>query len=98
MSYVVAAVWTAREGTADAVAAAVAELIAPSRAEPGNLVYEPHRDPADPNVFFFYERYADRAAYDAHAASEHFVRHAIETAIPLLASRERAFYVPWDEA
>lgn len=97
MSYVVAAVWTAKEGNSDAVAAAIAELIAPSRAEPGNLVYEPHRDPADPDVFFFYERYVDQAAYEAHAASEHFARHAVGTAIPLLASRERAFYIGWGD-
>ena len=57
MAYVVCAKWIAKEGEADAVAAAIAKLAGPSRAEPGILQYQPHRDPENPNVFFFYEQY-----------------------------------------
>ncbi|MFZ0090877.1 MAG: putative quinol monooxygenase [Solirubrobacteraceae bacterium] len=95
MAYVVLARWIARPGEADAVARAIDALIEPSRAEPGNLVYQPHRDPADPHVFLLYEQYTDAAAYQAHGASEHFQRHAVRDAIPRLEARERSFYETW---
>ncbi|HVW47127.1 MAG TPA: putative quinol monooxygenase [Solirubrobacterales bacterium] len=93
MAYVVIAYWTAAEGEEEAVAAALANLTGPSRAEPGNLDYVVHRDPADPRRFVIYERYADEAAYTAHAESEHFRRHATRDGIPRLRSRERDFLV-----
>jgi quinol monooxygenase YgiN len=96
MAFVVAATWTARPGEEDAVAGALARLTPGSRAEPGMLLYQPHRDPADPRVFFLYEQYADRAAYDAHTASQHFERHALGDAIPRLERRERVYYETWD--
>jgi quinol monooxygenase YgiN len=96
MAYVVTAKWTAKEGEEEAVAAAIAKVIEPSRAEPGNLLYQAHRDPDNPRVFFFYEQYADADAYAAHGASAHFAEHALGDAIPRLESRERAFYETWD--
>ncbi len=95
MAYVVVATWIARPGEEDAVAAAINALIEPSRAEPGNLLYQPHRDPNDPAAFFLYEQYVDEAAYIAHGVSEHFQRHAVEHAIPRLERRERSFYETW---
>ena len=92
MAFVVIAKWTAREGEEDAVAAAIAALVEPSRAEPGSLAYFPSRDPEDPRVFVIYERYVDEDAYKAHAESEHFRRHGLEDGIPRLESRERSFY------
>ena len=96
MAFVVTAKWIAREGEEEKVAAAIQKLVGPSRAEPGMLFYQPHRDPEDPRVFFFYEQYVDRAAYEAHGASEHFKQHGFGEAIPLLESRERGFYETWD--
>jgi len=96
MAYVVAVRWVAREGEEEHVAAAVAKLVPPSRAEPGVLFYQPHRDPENPRVFYFYEQYVDQAAYEAHGASEHFQRHGAGEAIPLLEDRERGFYETWD--
>ena len=95
MAYVVLARWIARPGEEEAVAAAIDALIEPSRAEPGNLVYEAHRDPADPRVFMLYEQYADEAGYRAHGESEHFKRHGHGDAIPRLEARERSFYETW---
>ena len=80
MAYVVLARWVAKPGEEDAVAAAIDALIEPSRAEPANLVYEAHRDPADPRVFMLYE---------------HFKRHGHGNALPRLADRERSFYETW---
>ena len=54
----------------------------PSKAEPGVLLYQPHRDPENPNVFFFYEQYTDAAAYQAHVESEHFKQQGFGDAIP----------------
>lgn len=96
MAFVVTAKWTVKEGEEAAVAAAVEAIAAATVDEPGNLYYQAHRDPEDPTVFFFYEQYVDKAAYEAHGASAHFQRLAFGDAIPRLASRERAFYETWD--
>ena len=96
MAYVVCATWTAKEGEADNVAAAVRNLAAPSKAEPGVLLYQAHRDPENPQVFFFYEQYADKAAYEAHVESGHFKQYGFGDAIPRLEERSRAFYETWD--
>jgi quinol monooxygenase YgiN len=95
VAYVVLAKWIARAGEEEAVAAAIGALIAPSRAEPGNLLYQAHRDPSDPRVFLLYEQYVDQAGYEAHGGSEHFARHALQDAIPRLQARERSFYETW---
>jgi quinol monooxygenase YgiN len=90
-AFVVVARWTAQPGHEAAVRQAIQELVAPSRAEPGNLLYEVNEDPDDPRVFVFYEQYADEDAYGAHGSSEHFKRLATDGAIPLLETRERWF-------
>jgi (4S)-4-hydroxy-5-phosphonooxypentane-2,3-dione isomerase len=96
MSYVVIAQWTAKPGSEDDVAAAIEKLIAPSRAEPGCLAYRAQRNVTDDAAFLLYEEYVDEAAYAAHGESEHFKRYGLGEGIPLLASRERAFYRPLD--
>jgi quinol monooxygenase YgiN len=95
MAYVVLARWVAKPGEEAAVAAAIDALIEPSRAEPGNLMYEAHHDPADPRVFLLYEQYADEDGYKAHAESDHFKRHGRGDALPRLEARERSFYETW---
>jgi quinol monooxygenase YgiN len=96
MAYVVCAKWTAKEGEADNVEAAIRKVVGPSRAEPGMLMYQPHRDPENPNVFFFYEQYRAKEDYDAHIESEHMKQWGFGDAIPRLESRERSFYETWD--
>jgi len=63
-------------------------LATASRAEPGCVVYVPHRVEGEPDTVLIYEQYADQAALDAHRASEHFRRYAIQGLYQLL--RERA--------
>ena len=93
MAYVVCAKWTAKEGKEGRLEEVIEELREPSTAEPGNLLYQPHRSPDDPRVFFLYEQYQDEAGYEAHMATEHFTRLVKEEAIPdLLEAREREFY------
>ncbi|MCY4085840.1 MAG: putative quinol monooxygenase [Actinomycetia bacterium] len=96
MGYVVTAKWTARPGEEEAVAAAIAKLVGPARKEPGNVVYQPHRDPEDPRVFFFYEEFAGADAYQAHLDSAHMQEYGFGEAIPRLESRERAFFETWE--
>ena len=92
MAYVVSATWTAQPGSEDVVLDAIEKLTPPSREEPGNRFYQAYQDPAEPLVFRLFEIYDDGDAYAAHGASTHFKEFALEQAIPVLASRERAFY------
>jgi quinol monooxygenase YgiN len=91
MTYVVIAKWTANEGAEEAVLDAIRQLIPLSRAEPGSRVYQPCRNPEDPREFVLFEVYDDEASYQAHLESEHGRRYIVETAVPLLAGRERTF-------
>jgi len=92
MAFVVSAVWTAQPGQEGVVLDAIEKLGPLSREEPGNQAYHAFQDPAEPLVFRLFEIYDDQAAADAHWASAHFKEFALEQAIPVLASRERAFY------
>lgn len=81
----VIAVLTARPGQADALRALLADLVGPSRAEPGNLRYDLWTDRAEPGRFVLDELYADPAAAAAHQASAHF--QAYRAAVEALAER-----------
>jgi quinol monooxygenase YgiN len=94
MAYTVSVTWIAKEGEEDAVASALTELVEPSRAEPGVLIYIPHRDPEDPRRFYIFEQYVDADAYTAHTETEHFKRLGFGDAIPRLEDRRREFYEP----
>jgi len=41
--------------------------------EPGCRQFDVCTDPARPDAVFLYERYCDRAAFEAHLASSHFL-------------------------
>jgi quinol monooxygenase YgiN len=97
VTYVVIARWTAKPGNEEAVAAALEQLAPASRRESGCMKYLVNRSLDDPKVFLLYEEYVDEDAYKAHAASEHFTRHALGEGIPLLESREREFFAPFVE-
>lgn len=92
MAIVLKATWIAREGTEEEVLDALTSVAAASRQEPGCRFYQPYRDPAAPRVFHIFEVYDDGSAVEAHGASEHFRTHVLERAVPLLESRERAFF------
>jgi quinol monooxygenase YgiN len=93
MAYVVSAKWRAKAGQEDRLAEICQEMTEPSRNEPGNLFYQAHRSPEDPQLFYLYEQYADQAGYQAHMDSEHFTRLVKGEAIPdLLEAREREFF------
>jgi quinol monooxygenase YgiN len=66
----------AAKGKGDALAALLTEQVAAVRkAEPGCLVYRPHRSTKDPDLFIFYEQYKDEAAFDAHRQAPHLAAY-----------------------
>ena len=57
---------------ADEFPSLIADYIAASRAEPGNLFFDWCRSADDPNLWFLIEGFRDAAAGEAHVSSEHF--------------------------
>ena len=66
----------AAKGKADALAALLIEQVRAVRdAEPGCVAYRLHRSTQDPNLFLFYEIYADQAAFDLHRNATHLAAY-----------------------
>jgi quinol monooxygenase YgiN len=93
MSFVLVVRMTAQEGTEDEAVATMRELAEATRQEPGCELYIPTQDPENPRSFLFYEQYVDKAALEAHGASDHFQQLALGKLFPLMeGERERTFY------
>lgn len=75
-------------GDREQVSELLRSLAMESRREPGCVVYVPHRIEGEPDTVLIYEQYADTAALEAHRASPHYRRYAIQGLYQLL--RERA--------
>jgi quinol monooxygenase YgiN len=73
MDFTIFGRFRAREGQADAVAAAIAEVVPATRAEPDCRMIEAHRSVQDPRLFFIHSRWPDEAAFERHAALPHTV-------------------------
>jgi quinol monooxygenase YgiN len=94
VAYAVIVRWVARPGEEAEVERCLRALIGPSRDEPGNLVYQPHRDLDDPRVFHIYEQYVDEASALAHLETSHVRALGFGDAIPRLEDRQRVPCVP----
>jgi quinol monooxygenase YgiN len=92
--FVVAVTIEAREGEGDAVAALIAQLVAPTLAEPGVKLFIPYRSPDNPLLFFIFELYVSEDGWRAHQESPHF-KALIPQLLPRAARRERIPYVPF---
>lgn len=68
----IVATLTARPGKAAALRALLDSMLAPSRAEAGNLRYDLWQDQAEPGRFVLDELYTDAAAVAAHRETAHF--------------------------
>lgn len=79
--------YTAASGEEDEVADLVVQLAAASRTEPGNVDFTAYRQLDDPRRFVLLERYASRAALDAHRDTAHFADLVAGRLIPRLDSR-----------
>lgn len=66
----------AAKGKGDALQALLTEQVGVIRgSEPGCLAYRLHRAADDPDLFLFYETYADGAAFDVHRKSPHLATY-----------------------
>jgi quinol monooxygenase YgiN len=88
MSLTILGFWRASAGESEAVAQRALAVALVSRLEPGCLEYRVHRDRADPREFVLFERYTNRAAVEAHRASEHFQKVVLADIVPRLERRE----------
>ncbi len=68
----ITAILAARPGRTDDLQALLLGMVAPSRAEPGNLRWDVWRDQAGPDRFVLDELYIDNAAVAAHRQTPHF--------------------------
>lgn len=72
----ITAILTAKPGKTADLEALIKDMIAPCRAEPGNLRWDVWQDQDDPTRFVLDELYVDEAAVKAHRASPHFLAYA----------------------
>jgi quinol monooxygenase YgiN len=63
---------TAKPGKEAELRAALVSMLAPSRAEPGCVLYQLHEDTVTPGRFVFYEIWKDAATFEFHTKTEHF--------------------------
>jgi quinol monooxygenase YgiN len=89
-----AVTWEAKEGEAEAVAEVLRRMASAVKAEPGTLLFWPHRSPANERVFFLYELFADESAFQAHQQTDYFKSLVLGQAVPKLARRERVPFMP----
>ncbi|HEY2991308.1 MAG TPA: putative quinol monooxygenase [Methylomirabilota bacterium] len=73
----------ARPGQESAVAEALRDVVAPSRAEPGCLDIHAFRSTRDGRLFYIHSRWKDEAAFEHHATLPHTVRF-LERVAPLI--------------
>ena len=90
--YVVAAQYTVKEGKEQEVIDVLKKMISISRAEPGCRFYAVNQSTENPRKLLLYEQYVDKAGYEAHMATEPFKENILGKVVPMLESRERAFY------
>ena len=62
----------AKPGHEEAVHAALAAVVAPTRAEAGCINYDLHRSNVDPAMFVLYEGWRGQEALDEHMRTPHF--------------------------
>jgi quinol monooxygenase YgiN len=64
----------AREGQQNAVAAALRDVLGPTREEPGCQAIQHYRCIRNPRLFYVHSRWVDEAAFERHAVLPHTVR------------------------
>ena len=87
-------VYVIQPGHEEEAAELLRKMTAPTRAEPGNIMYLAHRSTVEPRKFLLYEQYADMAAFEAHRATPHFQDYIANGVIKIMESRTPEFYEP----
>ncbi|MFD8388932.1 putative quinol monooxygenase [Streptomyces sp. NPDC059680] len=91
MAFAVVAQYQCAPADADTVRGALRTMRELVRSEPANLAYEAHEVVDQPGAFVLYERYTDRAGFEAHKETEHFAELIRATVFPLLKERTITF-------
>ena len=84
---IVLATYTTAPGKDGEVADLLRSYTALVLEEPGCLAFEVYRSVDDRHRFLLLEKYVDRAAFEAHQATEHFTEVAVNQIRPLLDDR-----------
>jgi quinol monooxygenase YgiN len=79
---------------ADRAEAMLRELGEASRKEKGVIAFDVARSRDKPNVFALWEQYRDGAAFDAHAATDHYKRLVLGGLRPLALQRDGEIVFP----
>ena len=87
--FVVVAQWYAKAGADDQIAEILKTAVRNSRTEPGCVLFMANRSIDDPRKFVLYEQFVDKAAFEAHLATDSFKEHVTGRLLPLLESRVR---------
>ncbi|VXC29285.1 putative quinol monooxygenase [Nocardioides sp. AX2bis] len=85
-----------KPGTADAYLAASQAYTDATRAEPGNMFYEHYRSVDDPDTILTIEAFVDKAAGEAHVATDHFQNGVEGDAKQYIAERPDIMYIDVD--
>ncbi len=76
---VLVATVVAKKGKAEFVKAELNKLIAPTKAEAGNVAYKIHQDLQNDHKFVAIEQWADQNAIKNHMATDHFQNYQVVT-------------------
>ncbi len=85
-----------KPGTAEAYLAASQAYTDATRAEPGNMFYEHYRSVEDPDTILTIEAFEDKAAGEAHVATDHFQNGVDGDAKQYVAERPDIMYIDVD--
>jgi quinol monooxygenase YgiN len=95
--YIVAVIFP-KPGKEDALKAAILENIPKVRKEKGNIRYDLHTLKSDGTKFMFYEIWADKAAFEAHATASHMLAYREKTRELIAAPAEISIWSEVDVA
>ncbi|MFB7507056.1 putative quinol monooxygenase [Streptomyces broussonetiae] len=91
MAFAVVAQYQCAPADVDTVRDALRKMRELVPSEPANLAYEAHEVVDRPGAFLLYERYTDRAGFEAHKETDHFAELIRGTVFPLLKERTVTF-------
>jgi quinol monooxygenase YgiN len=88
--FVITAFWETKPGEEGFVADVLKGFLPQAQREPGVKQFQIHQNAAKPQEFFFYEVFAEEAAFASHQQTDHFKKLIVGEALPRLAKRERS--------
>ena len=83
-----------RPGTEELAKEYIRKMQEHTRKEPGCRLYVGHQSLEDPQLFCFYEQYADQAALDAHRAATYFAEYVTNGLVGLAETRQARLFEP----